>query len=369
MQVVASSRWLRSEVFPSVDVSGREHLVIVTKGAWSLPQAGQRPRPVEPSPIAWSDEHYGEPGLSAVRYPSDAVRFKPSCDVLFDARAHAPDGKAVPALMVEARVAGMTKRLKVWGRRRWQRFLMTYEASAPEPFTSMPLHFGMAFGGTHNRALANGEVDAEVFDDNPVGLGWAGPRTIGHAKDQPMPCLESLERPVRSPEDTAPACALSALPVHHPSRQRHAGTYDAAWRRDVFPFLPEDFNDLFHQSAPEDQRIPYPVGGEEVALTHMQEGQPHLRFTLPPLDQLQIRVLRKDYGIEQPRAQVDTLFFETEARRMTAVWRASVPIRRRIQEFDTIAIGPVDEAWWRARSLGLEDAHCAGCGPAMGAQP
>lgn len=57
----------------------------------------------------------------------------------------------------------------------------------------------------------------------------------------------------------------------------------------------------------------------------------------------------------------DTLFFETQANRFSVVWRASVPIRRRIQEFHTITIGPVNEQWWARRQVGV-DASCAGCG-------
>ena len=58
---------------------------------------------------------------------------------------------------------------------------------------------------------------------------------------------------------------------------------------------------------------------------------------------------------------MDTLFFEPDAERLSVVWRASTPLRRRLQEIDTITVGPVDPAWWEARSLGLSGGGCFGC--------
>ncbi|WP_230675146.1 hypothetical protein [Ralstonia solanacearum] len=75
---------------------------------------------------------------------------------------------------------------------------------------------------------------------------------------------------------------------------------------------------------------------------------------------MQFRVLRKDYSTEMPEAVVDTLYFEPDAGRFSAVWRASVPIRRRLHEFDTVAIGPIDPAWWEAKQTG-QAGGCEGC--------
>lgn len=363
MEVVTGSALLRSEVFPAVDVRGQEHLVIIAKSTWSLPAPGQRARPIENAPFACADEHHGEPGLSALRRAHDMARFKPQCDIVFDACAHAPDGQPVSALAVQARVGDWSKRIKVWGQRTWKRVLMRYEPSQPEPFVRMPLHLGLAFGGTrsYGQGSKQGEL-AEAYAANPVGIGWAGPHTIGQAGGQPMPCLEGFDDPVKHPDSQHRPVALSAIGANVPERARHAGTYDAAWRKNVFPFLPEDFDERFFQSAPPDQRIAYPKGGEEVELIHLLAGQPHLKFRLPALDQLQVRVLRKDYSIEVPAVHPDTLFFETEARHFSVVWRASVPIRRHIDEFDTIAVGPVDPAWWESKSLGLDSGlGCRGC--------
>lgn len=361
MEVVVGSQLLRSEVFPAIDVRGQEHLVVVTKGTWTLPGPGQRPKPIAAAPLVYADEHYGDPGVSAVRRAADLARFKPQCDILFDACAHSPDGQAVTALAVQAEVGPWKKQIKVWGQRTWKRALLSHEPSEPKPFASMPLHLGLAFGATRSYAK-NGDNLIEAYDPNPIGTGWAGPHTLGQVAGQPMPCLEDFNDPIRHPDGEYRPIGLNAISANVPERSQYAGTYDETWRRDVFPFLPEDFDERFFQCAPLDQRVDYLQGGEDVQLIHMLPGQPHVKFKLPALNDLQVRVLRKDYSIEVPPAHADTLFFETEARRFSVVWRASVPIRRRIQEFDTIAVGPVDEQWWRARSLGLDEHGCAGCG-------
>ena len=51
--------------------------------------------------------------------------------------------------------------------------------------------------------------------------------------------------------------------------------------KNIFPFLPPDFDDRYFQMAPPDQQIDYPRGGEEVQLVNLTpEGR--LGFQLPP---------------------------------------------------------------------------------------
>lgn len=360
MEVVVGNPLLKTQIFPAIDVDGREHLVIVAKATWKLPAAGQRPQPVAAVPICAADEFYGEPGVSAVRRACDLVRFKPQCDIVFDAFAHVAQPQTTTE--VHAQVGDWQKSIRAVGPRTWQLSVLGFEPSPPQTFVSMPLHSGLAFGGSPPYLQGRGKpMLREVYAPNPIGQGWSGSAIIGGIQGQPLPCLEYTGKRVRVPNGNYKPAGLNPIGASIPARQQYAGTYDEAWRRDVFPFLPEDFDERFFQCAPEDQRVPYLQGGEVVQLTNMLQGQPELSFRLPALNALQVRVLRRDYGIETPGVHADTLIFETEARRFSVVWRASVAIRRRIQEFNTVAVGPVDEQWWRARSLGLEKSGCFGC--------
>ncbi len=361
MELICDSRWLATAVSVALDVTGREHLVVLAKATWALPAPGGRPRPLLPQPLARVDAYYGEPGESPMRHGDDFARFKPRCDVLFDACAHSPDGQPRELLGVGVQVGDMVKRLRVTGERRWRKRLGGFELGPPGSFTTLPLHYGHAFGGAR-RFTQRGETLTEALLANPVGLGWGGRNTARQLDGEPGPRIEALDDPVRQPDGHHAPMALSAIGRHWQPRMDYAGTYDDEWRENVFPFLPEDFDDQFHQCAPRDQQIPYPTGGEAVQLVHLLPGTRELSFPLPPLDRMGVRILRTDYSTEAPPAHVDTLLFETEAGRFSAVWRASTPIRRRIQEFDTIVVGPIDEAWWQARALGLDGHGCDGCG-------
>jgi hypothetical protein len=366
MQIHLGSKHLIADVAVALDVTGREHLVIVAKSTWSIPAPGQRPRPLKPEPLVMADEFYGEPGESALRYGSDFARFKPQCDVLFDACAHAPwvDGAPQPVkhMDVAVQVGTMKKQVRVHGPRRWQRILGLTQMGDTEPFTKVPLHYGMAFGGTRWYDKGDDKL-CEALLANPVGLGYAGRHTSIQVHGLSAPQLEAPGKSVSSPNGGYQPQALSPLPANFPERLAHAGTYDEAWEQDLAPFLPEDFDDRFHQLAPLDQQIPYPKGGEPVVLRGLLPNHPVLSFSLPRLAALDVRVLRTDYSVEPLSAVVDTLYFETEAQRFSAIWRCATPLRRRLQEIDTLALGPVDHNWWQARRLGLEqEGGCPGCG-------
>jgi hypothetical protein len=362
MEIVINSKHIAADIAVALDVVGREHLVVVAKSTWSIPLTGQRPRPLPPQPLLQTDEYVGKPGESAMRYGADFARYKPRCDVLFDAHAHAPEGTSVPELMVAWQIGSLRKGLRVLGERTWRSTLGILSISKPSPFTSQALHYGLAFGGT--RLYPKGkETLGEALLENPSGIGWAGPKTSGGLDGQPAPSLEAVGDPISSPRGKHRPAAFSAIGRHWAPRKDYAGTYDEAWQKNDFPFLPKDYDEQFNQCAPQDQQMAYPQGGEPVVLRNMMPSRPDVRFALPKLDGMQVRALRSDYSSETVNAVVDTLYFEPDEQRFSAVWRVSLPIRRRLQEFNTLAIGPVNAAWWADKAGGLDGTGCAGCGP------
>lgn len=361
MEFVCTSKHLNAAYFTALDVTGREHLVVVAKASWQIPMSGQRPRPIAPLPLYDADGYFGAPGESAMRYGDDFARFKPRCDVLFDACAHAPDGKPVKTLDVSVQVGPLKKKIRVVGNRHWRKTLTGLAPSTPEPFVSMPLHFGRAFGGSRTYEK-KGQKLSETLLRNPAGIGWAGKETRSSVDGQPVANLELPLKPIQRPDDEHEPVALSAIGKHWSPRSHYTGTFDELWKREVAPFLPEDFDDQYHQCAPQDQQIPYLQGGEAVHLERLLHDQPYTNFRLPPLDHMKVRVLRKDYTTETLSAPADTLFFETESRRFSVTWRVCTPIQRRIQEFDVVAVGSISPEWWSMRTIGLDMAgDCYGC--------
>ncbi|MDQ1918743.1 DUF2169 family type VI secretion system accessory protein [Massilia pseudoviolaceinigra] len=362
MNIVIGSKHVSADIAIALDVAGREHLVVAAKSTWSIPQPGQRPRPLPPQSLAQSDIYAGKPGESAMLYGADFARFKPRCDVLFNANAHAPAEQPVTELLVAWQVGSLRKGLRVIGPRTWRSRLGVVSLSKPELFVSHPLHYGMAFGGAPEYTKGSGEVMTETFLENPAGTGWAGPHTISKIHNRSAPGLEAMDDPIRGPRRSHTPVAFSAIARNWPPRKNYAGTYDDAWQRDIFPLLPEDYDERYNQCAPESQQMDYPRGGEQVVLRNMMKGRSDVRFLLPPLNQQTVKILRTDFSNETLTAIVDTLYFEPDENRFSVVWRVSTPIRRRIQEFSTLAIGPVSASWWESKVLGRDGAGCRGCG-------
>ncbi len=362
MHLHLGSKHLAAEMAAAMDSSGREYLVIVAKATWRIPLPGERPRPLPPESIALTDQYYGPPGESPLRYGCDMVRHKALCDVLFDAQAHSPLGRPVRELLVGFDLGPLSKRIRVLGPRQWLSDPRgrKIRLGPMSDFTAVPLHHGLAFGGTRHYNEGDAAL-CDTFEDNPVGKGFAGPKTRALIHLQPAHQLEWPGQSVSRPDDAVTPAALSAVGRDWRPRRQYAGTYDEAWQRDVFPLLPADFDERFHQCAPADQQMPYPEGGETVRLLQLMPGRPVVEFRLPRF-RPQISVLRAN-TLQVPLAPVmDTLFFETEAQRFSAVWRAVIPMRRGLQEFEACAVGATDPGLW-APGFSNVSGGCDGCHP------
>lgn len=350
MEIVNAAKHTVADITTVVDKAGNDHLVIVAKATYNIPVNHKIPRPqIPPQPIVTQDIFTGEPGLSAPLYEVDFVRYKPKCDVLFDAYAHARE--PVKELDVFVQVGSLKKHINVIGNRRWHNGL-----SKPEPFTTMPLSFDYAFGGIQH--ALNGDKEQQYpFEQNLVGMGYR--YKSKRNEDIYLPNLQIQGKPITQPKADYQPIALSAVARNWLPRRQYAGTYDAHWRKNVFPFLPDDFDERYFQCAPEDQQIEFPKGGEEVILINMMKQREIVHFKLPRLDNLPIRVLSADYKVYYPSIVVDTLYFEPDKKRFSVVWRASLPIKRRLQEYQTIAIGHVCKEWWQAKIIGAD--NCVNC--------
>ncbi len=144
-----------------LEPSGRELLVVVIKGTFVLPKNGEPVRLAdEQLPLIMADTFTGEPGFSAPVQEIDFAPRKPACDVLLVGHAHAPEGRRVTRMRVSLRVGPMEKSFDVVGNRVWRAGATGISASEPEPFTSMPVSYDVAFGGADRNSDDEREHDA-----------------------------------------------------------------------------------------------------------------------------------------------------------------------------------------------------------------
>jgi hypothetical protein len=332
-----------------VDPSAREHVVVVVKGTFLIPDDGGvaelAPKDAQ-APLVMSDTFTGAPGFSAPVHEAEFCLRKPRCDVLLTATAYAPHGRSAQRVKVGVKLGAWAKVFDVVGDRVWRRGGLG--ASTPEPFTAMPISYDNAFGGADNFNADPSRHRSYML--NPIGRGFHADLAPELVNETPLPNTEESDRPVTAPNGRYRPMAFGPVGRGWHPRLAFAGTYDQDWLDNVFPFLPADFDNRHFQAAPEDQQIEEPQGGEEVILLNLTpEGR--RRFRLPVME-MPVAFFPRDGKPIHQRAMLDTVVIEPDAARLCLVWRASLPLRRNLFELSDILVGQMTRAWWRARQLG-----------------
>jgi len=329
-----------------LEPSGRELLVVVIKGTFVLPKPGEKVRLADKQlPLIMTESFTGEPGFSSPINEIDFAPRKHACDVLLTGSAHAPAGYQVTRQRVSLRVGPIEKSFDVVGHRVWKAGISGITASEPKPFTQLPISYDVAFGGTDRNSEDENEHD--VYLPNPAGRGWHKHLKNAWVDGKPLPNTEEVGSPVGFPRDKYKPMSLGPLARGWPSRARFAGTYDDQWLADVFPFLPQDFDERYYQAAPEDQQLPIPKEPLEVLLSGLTPDGSR-QFTLPYFD-APVNVFPKRGDREDYVARLDTIVFEPDLDRFTMSWRVTRPLKKSMHEIAQILVGKKGKEWWQQR--------------------
>lgn len=332
-----------------VDKDGREYLVVAVKGTFILPFDGGEPMlAAEQLPLTEADEFTGEPGFSATLYETDYAPIKPRCDVLINATAYAPNGRATTSLEAGFKIGNLSKVINVVGNRFWYAGGGGIGITRPQSFESMPISYDYAFGGTDNFHPDENKKDAYL--PNPVGRGFHRNLEGDLLHNTPLPNTEERGKSVSNPVGDYKPMAFGAMGRGWPERAKYAGTYDQKWVDDVFPFLPADFDKRYFQAAPADQQCDYLHGGEQVHLLNLTENG-HVSFRVPTVN-VPVVFFRKKDDNEYKQAVADTLLIEPDKGLFSITWRSSVALRKNMFEIPQVLVGNKSRGWWRARELG-----------------
>lgn len=304
------------------DLAGVESAYATVKATFDLqPQELLLAR--QQLPLLAADVFWGDPATTSLRAAGEFALPKPSTDILLTGSAVA-DRPGTRMVDVSLRVGAVTKRVRVYGDRRWQRNGSKWQATQPQPFERMPLRWDRAFGG-----IAAEQTDAapEYEPRNPVGCGFAAAAQDDFT-DRPLPNLEDPAFPIATPHDRPPpACFAPVAPTWLP-RRAHVGTYDDAWKSRRAPYLPLDFDPRYFQVAPLELIAPaYLVGGEAVELSGCLADGP-IRFTLP------VCTLQMDFdfnGRQVPAMpRLETVLIEPDHGRVQLLWRAGIQVDKHL---------------------------------------
>lgn len=345
MQLINATRFQAAFTL-GVEKSGRERLLVVVKATYRLPREGELPVLSDAQlPLALADAFSGDPATSAPLQEADFAPVKQYCDVLLIGSAYAPNGAPATRVPVGLRVGAWTKQFAVVGERSWSASATGLRATAPAPFTRMPVSYDVAFGGTDAR---DPDPRKHVwFRANPVGRGYHPRPGSAHLDGLPLPNTEELDRPVTRPDADYLPMAFGPVGRGWSQRLPFAGTYDQAWLDRRHPLLPEDFDERYYQSAPADQQIALPRKPMPVALANLTADGVR-RFEMPcPAVPITFFPIRGDH--ETLPGQLDTIVFEPDQERFSLVWRASRALRDSVHEIAHVTVGEMTRGWWRAR--------------------
>ncbi|MBB4229597.1 DUF2169 family type VI secretion system accessory protein [Rhizobium mongolense] len=339
-----------TEFTMGMDKEGREYIVVVVKGTFDFPETPGGPvrKSSVQVPLVMADTHTGEPGFSATLWESDFAFRKPRCDVIANGCAYAPGGRPADRVSVGIKVGNWSKIFDVVGHREWRARGPIFIATAPQPFLRQPFSYDTAWGGT-DRLDPDDRLPAS-YPLNPLGIGWARTRNQHLIPGLRLANTQAIGEEIRSPFGDYRPMSFGPMGRGWPGRIEYGGTYDDNWTKNIFPFLPPDFDERYFQMAPPDQQIDPPRGNEEVMLVNLTPaGRESFRL---PATSLPITLFKGSERAFESAIPPDTVLFDPENRRFSLVWRVSQRIHRTILDFSECWVGPPTESMQRARATG-----------------
>jgi len=305
----------------TVDLEGRDLWLVVLKGTFLIKPDGLTEPAPEPQqvPVRQELKHRGKPAETSLLYESDMVLSKANTDVILEGHAYVPGGREATEVDAMMEIGKIKKIARIIGDRAWTPGILGVKLTDPLPFRKMPLTWERAFGGTD--AVSENQKLHDWEPRNPVGTGFGVQKE--HLVGQKAPNVEDPANLISSWKDRPKPVGFGPVARHWEPRKKFAGTYGEKWEKERQPLLPKDFDERFHQIAPEDQQAKGLLrGGEPVALYNLSPSG-YLKFTLPKV------ALRFEttIGTElvESRPSLHTVILQPDFPRVILVWQTSVP--------------------------------------------
>ena len=308
-----------------LDKEGAEQLILALKATYDLADGRGLEIAKDQQPLRLVDQFQGEPGISSIRYAAELGPPNLTTDIALvgSAVATRPD---VTSIDVGLRVASITKWARVFGDRQWKKGLLGFTLSSPLPIERVPLTYENAFGGQDKSAKSQKHHAREPR--NPVGRGFKAKKSSLDFAGKPAPNIEDPQKLLHHPGDAVEPQGFGFIGRDWEPRVQYCGTYDEKWLAERIPLLPLDFNDRFYHAAHPDLIAPAPLkGGESVEVVGCSPSG-RLFFSLPVL-----RPAVKVSGsalAESAEMKMDTLLIDTDAMKLSLIFKAAVKIHRRL---------------------------------------
>lgn len=246
--------------FVSVDQTDRGYHVILAKIGYTFNidaytgQAELTLSSVQP-PLVFSDHYNSDSALSSTLIESDFVLYKPKLDVIINAMAYAPMGRAAAYFPASVMVGNYQKDLLITGPRYWRRESFGWSLTDASPIECLPIRYEYAFGGTGSNLLY-GDTSDDLDDDNhiteetailhnPIGQGFyseAYLKDVPHRRTFSAHQIDSPTHPVLHPSESRLPQGFGWFSRYFASRLAFSGTMDIIWMQNRAPLLPGNFS-------------------------------------------------------------------------------------------------------------------------------
>lgn len=334
MQITGNTTRHPADLFVFTNKDGQKHCIVVVKSTFDVRNDGHCVAAEEQAALVYTDEHHGDPGTTAIARESDFAPMKPLSDVVVRGDAIAPGGRPVSQIEVALAWKDHVKRAIVTGNRTWVQRWGALRPTPPQTFTGLPLAWHHGYGGVDHIDGTTPQHAAEMR--NPVGRGFHIARQPNRLVGCRLPNIETAGRQMANWSDRCDPIGFGPTGRGWQPRLRYAGTYDQRWMDERLPFLPEDFDLRYFQSAPMDQQVERLNPGDTYACMNMSTDGPFVA-RLPPW-QVPIE-FRFEYATRWVDAHPDTLILEPGLRRVLLVARAQVLLPRKLTDLREVHVG------------------------------
>jgi hypothetical protein len=304
----------------------RSLVVVAVAATFRMPAAGSihrdRLQPADdqpPPPIA--DQHWDDPASSSLRVPGQCAPVRENAEIYLQGSAWAPGGRPLTRMRTRLQIGPCRKDVDIVGDRAWIGGVAGVRPSAPAPFTSMPLEYERAFGGSAHDA--DGRLVAQE-PRNPIGRGVYA--SAAAALDQPLPNLTRPGEEMASWSDRATPWGYGPIPGSWQPRLARAGRFDEEWIKTRLPLWPTDTSPRFFEAAPEGLVHPGPIREPLPVVLDGFDPDGTLAFRLPVA-----RMIAKSYfadRVERARMPLSGVLIDVDRRAITLFWRHAVPLGR-----------------------------------------
>jgi len=272
---------------------GQKRRIVIAKATFALDLDGRSLR-IAAEQVRPAPDSHGETGELDVA--SDFAPVKREVDVLVRGTAHAAPG--VSSVVVNVEVGPVRNALVVFGERSWGAQGIP---TRPVPFQSLALGWTHAFGGPN-------------VLENPVGSGSS-------AASGP-PRIEARDGRLRMAGDRVSPAGVSPISPNWSVRERLLGTFDAAWERDRWPYMPADMDPAYYQAAVPPMRAPVMPEDAHLRLEGLRADGGVVDTTLPGL-RPRVLLHREGHAGLEVQMRLDTVTIDTDLSRVFVVWRGS----------------------------------------------